>query len=687
LPEANVNRALLTDLYELTMAAGYFEGGVDCRATFELFVRHLPAERTYLLAAGLDSALGYLENLRFNEEDVRFLRAHPAFRTVSDAFFDYLGKLRFTGEVRAVPEGTLVFEGEPILQVTAPITEAQIVETYLLSAINYETLVASKAARAVHAAQQREVWEFGTRRAQGPQAGVRAGRAAYVGGCAGTSNVLAGYLYGVPLAGTAAHSFTQAFPTERESFEALLETFPDTAILLIDTYDPLAGAETAAQLARKPGRKIRGVRLDSSDLLEKSRRVREILDRYSLRDVKILASGDLNEYKVEELVQQGAPIDIFGVGTELTTSRDVPALGVVYKLVEIENDSGVEYKTKFSEMKAHWPGRKQVFRFSRAEPQDPPSAPPRFHHDVVAKADENYPDGTPLLELVMEGGRRLGPGPSLAEIRARAFANLQRLPERFKVLRAGPRYPVLISLALDRLLEEVRQRYVVPPEVSKTTRVADGTGLPETVVFLDVDTQADFMLPTGALYVPGAEQIIPNLSKLMTCARHNNIPVLSSADAHQPDDPSFAQWPPHCVVGTPGQRRIPETQFPDSTVIPNRPGMFTPPRNWSGQFVIEIEKQDYSVAGNANFDAILAALGRSHFVVFGVATEYCVRDSVFSLRRLQIPVDLVIDAIKPITEEAGRKAIEDMVAVGVRLVTTEEVCALVSQPTAVATGG
>jgi nicotinate phosphoribosyltransferase len=681
LPEANINRALLTDLYELTMAAGYFEHGVDCRATFELFVRQLPAERSYLVAAGLDSALGYLENLRFNEEDVRFLRAHPAFGTVSNAFFDWLGEFRFTSEVRAVPEGTLVFGGEPILQVTAPIAEAQIVETYLLSAINYETLVASKAARVVKAAAGREVWEFGTRRAQGPQAGVRAGRAAYVGGCAGTSNVLAGYLYGVPLAGTAAHSFTQAFPTERESFEALLETFPETAILLIDTYDPLAGAETAAQLASKPGRRLRGVRLDSSDLVEKSRRVREILDRHGLQDARILASGDLNEYKVEELVRQGAPIDVFGVGTELTTSRDVPALVVVYKLVEIEDDRGVEYKTKFSEKKAHWPGRKQVFRFSRPYPKDAPGSPPSFHHDVVARADESYPEGEPLLELVMRGGRRVGSRPSLEEIRTRALANLQRLPARYQVLHDGPRYPVLISPALERLLEEVRERYALPPEVSETARVPADPDRVETLVFLDVDTQVDFMLPTGALYVPGAVDIIPNLQKLMTYARQNDIPVLSSADAHQPDDPSFTQWAPHCIVGTPGQRRIPETQFPNEAVIRNRPGSFTPPRNWSGQFVIEIEKQDYSVAGNANFDAILAALGPCRFVAFGVATDYCVRDSVLSLRKLQIPVDLVVDAIKPITEEGGRKAVEEMAAAGARLVTTDEVCALTPQPT------
>ena len=299
--EMDVTRALLVDLYELTMAAAYFEHRIDCRATFELFVRHLPAERTYLVAAGLDAALRYLEDLRFTDEDVRFLRAQPALRTVSPAFFDYLREFRFQGDVRAVQEGTLIFAEEPLLQVTAPVLEAQIVETYLLSVLHFETLVASKAARVVQAAQGRSVLEFGTRRAHGPEAGVRAARAACVGGCVATSNVLAGALYDLPLAGTAAHSWTQVFASERHSFEALLETFPDTAILLVDTYDPLAGAEIAATL----GKKVPGVRLDSGDLLEKSRAVREILDRHGLQDAKLVASGDLNEYKIEALVAAG----------------------------------------------------------------------------------------------------------------------------------------------------------------------------------------------------------------------------------------------------------------------------------------------------------------------------------------------------------------------------------------------
>ena len=441
--------ALLVDLYELTMAAGFFMRRVDCNATFELFVRHLPAERTYLIAAGIDSALDYLESLRFTEEDIRFLRDQPAFRPVADSFFDYLRAFRFTGEVHAVEEGTPVFAEEPILQVMAPVLEAQIVETYLLSVMNFETLVASKAARAVQAARGRGVLEFGTRRAHGPEAGVRAARAAYVGGCVATSNVLAGQRYGVPLAGTAAHSWTQLFPEERESFEALLDTFPDTAILLIDTYDPLAGAEIAATL----GRKVPGVRLDSGDLLEKSRSVREILDRHGLRETKIVASGDLNEYKIEQLVSHGAPIDFFGVGTDLATSRDVPALSVVYKLVEVERDGHVEYKTKFSEQKVHFPGRKQVFRFS---------SDGQYQRDLIARSSESYPEASPLLHPVMRGARCLGTRPALAEVRNKTLAHLDRLPEKYKGLTGAPHYPVAKSAALERLLEAMRERYFKP---------------------------------------------------------------------------------------------------------------------------------------------------------------------------------------------------------------------------------
>lgn len=443
-------RALLVDLYELTMAAAYFEHRIDCRATFELFVRQLPPERAYLVAAGIESALEYLESLRFTDDDIRFLRSLPAFRTVSAEFFDYLKTFRFTGEVLAIPEGSLVFAEEPILQVTAPVLEAQVVETYLLSVINFETLIASKAARVADAARGKGVLEFGTRRAHGPEAGVRAARAAYVGGCVATSNVLAGCRFGIPLAGTAAHSWTQVFSTERESFEALLDTFPERAILLIDTYDSLVGAETAATL----GRKVPGVRLDSGDLLEKSRQVRAILDRHGHTSAKIVASGDLNEHKIESLLARGAPIDLFGVGTDLATSRDVPTLSVVYKLVETQHAGRTEYKTKFSDQKVHWPGRKQVFRFSRDS---------RFDHDVVARATEEFADGEPLLQPVMRHGRRIEPPVPLSDIRARTLANVARLPERHHALRDAAPYPVAKSPALEQLLDDVRERYLGVP--------------------------------------------------------------------------------------------------------------------------------------------------------------------------------------------------------------------------------
>jgi nicotinate phosphoribosyltransferase len=429
------------------MAAGYFEHGMDFHATFELFVRSLPADRSYLVAAGIDDALDYLENLKFADDDIRHLRSLPAFRTVPGDFFDYLRNFRFSGDVTGVPEGAIVFAEEPILQVTAPVAEAQIVETYLLSVVNFETLVASKASRVVRAAAGRTVLEFGTRRAQGPEAGLRAARAAYLGGCHATSNVEAGFRYGVPVAGTAAHSWTQAFPTERESFEALLEVFPETGVLLIDTYDDLAGAETAASL----GRKISGVRLDSGDLLHKSREVRSILDARGLKDVKIIASGDLNEYRIEKLVEAGAPIDSFGVGTDLATSRDVPALSVVYKLVETERDGQVEYKAKFSEEKVYCPGRKQVFRFMRDG---------KCHHDVLARSGEDYPDGEALLQPLMRGGRRAGARRPASSIRESVLAAVECLPEQYHALHGAPEYPVEKSDALLQLLEEVRSQYV-----------------------------------------------------------------------------------------------------------------------------------------------------------------------------------------------------------------------------------
>lgn len=442
--------ALLTDLYELTMAAAYFENQVRDLGSFELFVRSLPENRSYLLLAGLEQALDFLEQLRFTPTQVEFLRAHPAFAQVSPAFFDYLREFRFTGEVWAMPEGTVAFADEPLLRVTAPIIEAQLVETFLLTSINFQTSIATKAARVVKAARGRAVVEFGSRRAHGPEAGVLAARAAYIGGCIGTSNVEAGFCFGIPTYGTVAHSFVMRYDTEEESFQDFARVFPHHAILLVDTYDTLAAIEKIIRLGMRPS----GVRLDSGNLIELSRQVRQRLDAAGLRETKIFASGDLNEYRLAELLAAEAPIDAFGVGTELATAKDAPALGVIYKLVEVIRQGQPYYRAKFSEDKITYPGCKQVFRFRDRDGL--------YHYDLVARADESYPEAEPLLRCVLCAGRRVEPPPPLEIIRHTAAANLERLPHACRQLHERGLYPVRFSAALEKLLHAVQQHVLQP---------------------------------------------------------------------------------------------------------------------------------------------------------------------------------------------------------------------------------
>lgn len=405
------------------MAAGYFEAGkAGERATFELFVRRLPANRNFLLAAGLEQAVDYLLHFRFHREEIEYLGTLKQFARVSPEFFEMLGRLRFTGDLFAVPEGTPVFAGEPILMVRAPIIEAQIAETYLLSTVAFQTLVATKGARVVEVAAGRSVVEFGTRRAHSPEAGVYAGRAAYIGGCVGTSNTLAGLRYGIPVFGTAAHSWVQSFESELESYRQLQKLLGENTVYLIDTYDTVEGARKAASL----GRPIWGVRLDSGNLVELSRRVRSILDAAGLEDAKIMATGDLNEYKILELMAAGAPIDAFGVGTDLATSADAPSLGAVYKLVELEYGGRRRYTAKFSEGKGTLPGPKQIFRHD--------------DHDLVACSWEcpscRPGSGSPeaLLRPVILNGELVEPLPSATAIRESARRNLQRLPAALRSL-------------------------------------------------------------------------------------------------------------------------------------------------------------------------------------------------------------------------------------------------------------
>jgi len=444
--QALANSALLADLYELTMAAAYFENNLNRNATFELFVRSLPPERSFLLAAGLEQALEYLENLRFGDEEIAYLRDQPIFARIGNKFFDYLRDLHFDGEVWAVPEGTPVFAEEPLLRVSAPIIEAQIVETFLLSTLTFQTMIASKAARVAAAAQGRRVVEFGSRRAHGPEAGVLAARAAFIGGCSGTSNLQAGRLFDIPVFGTMAHSFVMACADEEEAYRRFDRLFPQHNILLVDTYDTLAAVDKIVRTGLRP----KAVRLDSGNLLVLSQRVRERLDSAGLNETRIFASGDLDEFRITELLAAGAPIDSFGVGTVLATSKDAPALGGVYKLVDLESDQGVTYRAKLSADKITYPGAKQVFRFSDGSGI--------YREDIVGLASENYPEAVPLLRCVMRKGKRVISSPSMQEIQRCGREELAKLPPGCRQLDQPQSYHVSFSSAVKNLLAAVRRQ-------------------------------------------------------------------------------------------------------------------------------------------------------------------------------------------------------------------------------------
>jgi nicotinate phosphoribosyltransferase len=439
IPESSV---LLTDLYQLTMLQAYREQGMEQPAVFEFFVRTLPPDRGFLMAAGLEQLLEYVETLRFAPEELDWLAKSGRF---SRDFVDSLDRFRFTGDVHAVPEGTVCFPHEPIVRVTAPLPQAQLIETRLINLIHFQTLIASKAARAVLAAPGKLLVDFGLRRAHGAEAGLLAARASYLAGFSGSSTVLAGLAFGVPVFGTMAHSFVQAHDDETEAFIHFACSQPRDVVLLIDTYDTEAAARKVVGVAprlREKGISIKGVRLDSGDLAEHARRVRKILDEGGLPDAVIFASSNLDEQRLEEFVAAGAPIDGFGVGTRMDVSADVPYLDCAYKIQEY---AGLA-RRKRSEGKATWPGRKQVYRY------DGPDG--RMAGDIVTLEGDAL-DGEALLQPVMQGGRRLGPAAPLADLRARAAAQLARLPDALRRLTPRGAYPVEISPSIRELARQV----------------------------------------------------------------------------------------------------------------------------------------------------------------------------------------------------------------------------------------
>lgn len=436
---------LTTDLYELNMVQAYLDRGEDKQAVFEFFVRRLPERRGFLLAAGLDDALAYLEALRFSPAEIDWLRSTGRFR---DNLLDYLAGFRFTGDVHAIPEGTVCFPNEPLIRITAPLPMAQLVETRLINILHFQTMIASKAARMVLAAPGKILSDFGLRTAHGAEAGLFSARASYIAGFSSAANVLAGERYGIPVVGTMAHSFVQVHDNELAAFENFARARPDGVVLLIDTYDTEAGARKVVQLAPKlkaDGIAIRGVRIDSGNLATMAKKVRVILDAGGLKDVIILVSGGVNEDVLQTMIADKVPIDGYGIGVNLDASIDAPSLDCAYKLQEYAGTS----RRKLSEGKVTWPGRKQVWRTYGGDK--------RMREDVLSLESDNQ-QGETLIAMAMRAGQRVAPAPTLAQVRERAVRELAALPEPLRQLKAGTEYPVTISEKLSALVAQMDKK-------------------------------------------------------------------------------------------------------------------------------------------------------------------------------------------------------------------------------------
>ena len=441
--------SLFTDLYELTMAQAYWQSGVLAEACFSLFVRRLPTNRGYLVFAGLEDMLDALSGLRFGEDDIAWLRSLGLF---DDGFLEYLGGLRFTGSARAMPEATVFFANEPVIEVTAPVIEAQIVETLLLNLFNVQTMLATKAARVVEVAGGRSVVDFAARRTQGIDSAIKLARSAYIGGFGGTSNVLAALRHGIPAVGTMAHSFITSFGNELEAFDAYAKSFPGNSTLLVDTYDTIEGVRNAITIAmrmRARGHDLNAIRLDSGDLLSLSVEARAMLDAAGLQDVLVLASGGLDEFQIEALIDSGAAIDGFGVGTNVGTSADYPWLDCVYKLVEYDGNPSM----KLSQGKETLVGPKQVFRQVDAAGM--------YVGDVIGGVDEPVPDGAvALLTEVMGDGVRTSETCSLDELRRRCSQEMKRLSAGCRCIQLPDEYPVAVSDNLRGRQQSARQSII-----------------------------------------------------------------------------------------------------------------------------------------------------------------------------------------------------------------------------------
>ncbi|WP_457627085.1 nicotinate phosphoribosyltransferase [Persephonella sp.] len=437
------NMSLLTDLYELTMAQVYFKKGMNKNAIFDFYIR--PAKnRSYFINAGLEQLVYYLLNIKFTKDDIQYLRSTGLFE---EDFLSYLKNFRFTGNLYAVEEGEVIFPNEPVVQVEAPIIEAQIIETFVINTLQHPILVATKAMRAYSVARGTVLVDFGLRRAHGTDAGMKAARASYIGGFAGTSNVLAGKEYGIPVFGTMAHSFILAHRDEVEAFKDFTSVYPENSVLLVDTYDTIQGVYNAVKAIRELGLKhFKGIRIDSGDILTLSKKAREILDREGFKDAIIIVSGGINEYKIKQLLDAGAPVDGWGVGTELVVSADLPYLDCAYKLVEYDGRPVMKFSTK----KKTLPYKKQIYRIEKNG---------ILGKDIITVYNEEVKGGIPLLKQVIKNGELVTELPSLGQIRQKAINSFQKLPDELKSIEKTIQFLPEVSPEIVRTMEELERQY------------------------------------------------------------------------------------------------------------------------------------------------------------------------------------------------------------------------------------
>ncbi|MFC1514995.1 nicotinate phosphoribosyltransferase [Candidatus Omnitrophota bacterium] len=646
-----LDSGLWLDLYELAMAQVYFKYKPDQVASFELFIRS--RKRPFYIAYGIREALEHVAGLRFSQKDIDYLKTLGLFEA---SFLKYLKSFSFKADVWAVDEPEIIFAQEPILRVTADLIQAQIVESSLLNIINLHTTLATKAQRVVMAAKARKVYDFSLRRTQGLNASLAAAKASYVCGVEGTSNVAAAMLYGIPAVGTMAHSYVMSFSSEFDSFHAFARTFPQNAILLIDTYDikkALDQVVKVAKLLKGSKRGVIGVRIDSGDLAAVSKYVRARLDTHDLIDVTIFASGNLDEYRIKELSDKNAPIDAFGVGTNMGTSADIPYSDVIYKLIEVRDLAGKFMPVmKFSQDKITFPLSKQVFRKA--------SAKSGMKQDLIALFGEKG-RGKPLLKKVMAAGQMIDKKEDLINQRRRLEKKIEGLPAQLKEIDSGYVYPVSIS-----------------PKLEKATRITrsliEKRSGGQRIVFFDIDTQFDFAEKKGALYVKDSEKLKNLWATLTKYALANQITLVSSQDLHKKNDPEFKTFPAHCLRGSRGSAKLAKTLLAAHTVLSAKELSFEELFRIKENFQqIILEKGTLDVFSNPNTAKLFEAVRPDAVYVYGLATEFCVKQACLGLARITENVFVVEDAIKEVSREGAQKAFAEFKRKGVKTVKAHQV--------------